>query len=249
MLTFLRLPFAFVLLPVLALSAAAQAPTHIPLSDEQIRELVVHRLADHVLPDAGAIYVSVTNRVVTLRGTVGSVWVKDEALNEALQVDDVETIVSDLSVTRGVSDAAIREQIDERLYRYVFYSIFDAVDARVKDGVVDLQGIVSEDFRGDAIADMVARVPGVVKVNNAVRVVDASRSDDRLRIEVATQLYRTPMFWGYGLMISPPIHVVVESGHVTLVGTVAQAVERERAEHIVRAVAGVRDVDNRLVVK
>lgn len=241
---------ATVLLGLLAAAPArAQAPTHIPLTDEQIRELVVHRLADHVLPDLGAIYVSVKDRVVTLRGTVGSVWIKDEALKQTLQIDDVSTIVSDLSVTRGVSDGAIRDEIGKRLYRYVFYSIFDAVEFTVKDGVVNLQGLASEDFRAEAIADMVARIPGVVKVANDIKVVDASRGDDRIRTEVATELYRTPMFWGYGLMTSPPIHVVVEGGHVTLVGTVSQAVERERAEHIAGAVPGVRDVDNRLAVK
>jgi len=46
--------------------------------------------------------------------------------------------------------------------------------------------------------------------------------------------------------VNPPIHVVVENGHVTLAGVVNSEVERRKAETVARATFGVLGVTNSL---
>lgn len=68
------------------------------------------------------------------------------------------------------------------------------------------------------IGDLVARVPGVRAVDNKISTLPVSRFDDELRVAIASRIYRDPLFWVYAIHVNPPIHVVVENGHVTLTG-------------------------------
>jgi hypothetical protein len=54
------------------------------------------------------------------------------------------------------------------------------------------------------------------------------------------------MFWNYAIQVNPPIHVVVENGHVTLTGAVNSEIERRKAETVARTTFGVFSVDNQL---
>jgi hyperosmotically inducible protein len=56
------------------------------------------------------------------------------------------------------------------------------------------------------------------------------------------------MFESYALQVPPPIHIVVENGHVTLTGAVGTEVERVKAGFTAREVFGVMSVDNELKV-
>jgi hypothetical protein len=58
--------------------------------------------------------------------------------------------------------------------------------------------------------------------------------------------YRDPLFWNYAIQVNPPVHVVVDNGHVTLTGVVNSEVERRQAETIARTTPGVFSVDNKL---
>ena len=53
------------------------------------------------------------------------------------------------------------------------------------------------------------------------------------------------MFSNYAIQVNPPIHVVVENGHVTLTG-VNSEVERRQAETVARTTFGVFSVENQL---
>jgi len=71
-------------------------------------------------------------------------------------------------------------------------------------------------------------VTGVQKINNQIKTLPVSISDDQLRYTVARQIYGDPMFWNYAIQVNPPIHIVVENGRVTLTGVVASEVERRK---------------------
>ena len=66
------------------------------------------------------------------------------------------------------------------------------------------------------IGNLVARLPGVREVDNKISTLPVSTCDDQLRVSIARQIYRDPMFWNYAIQVNPPIHIVVENGHVTL---------------------------------
>ena len=56
--------------------------------------------------------------------------------------------------------------------------------------------------------------------------------DDELRYRIARAIYSNAAFWHYASMAYPPIHIVVESGKVTLAGVVNSNVERMLARSL-----------------
>jgi osmotically-inducible protein OsmY len=78
-------------------------------------------------------------------------------------------------------------------------------------------------------------------------VLPESQSDDRLRVTIANAIYRDDAFINYS-MVDPPIHVIVNRGHVTLTGFVRAEMERFKAESIARSVSGVLAFENKVQI-
>jgi hyperosmotically inducible periplasmic protein len=144
------------------------------------------------------------------------------------------------------SDEMIANDIASQVRQYVFYTIYDDVEGAVHDGVVTLTGKVTMPYKASEIAKLVARVPGVREVDNKIETLPVSMFDDQLRSAIASQIYRDPLFWNYAIQVNPPIHVVVQGGHVTLKGVVNSEVERRTAESKARSTTGVFSVKNEL---
>ena len=231
-----------VLLWAVSASTAAQRA----ISDEAIGRLITQRLLDK---DIARVSVAVASGVVTLRGTVPTLWVKQRAIEEAGRVDDVISVVSELTVPRGESDERIAEEVAQRLQRYVFFTIFDDADVNVHSGVVTLSGRVTMPFKAEAFVDLAAHVRGVQEVRNEVRTLPTSLFDDQLRYAVARAIYGDSLFSRYAIDTSPPVHIIVEHGNVTLTGVVGSEVERRTAEAIARGTFSVMSVTNKLRVE
>ncbi len=118
-------------LATLSSPAWALQQRHVP-SDTEIRQLVEHRLSEK---EIAGVNVGVADRVVTLRGTVLSLWARNEAVEQAYKTDGVQEVVSELTIASGEADAVIAEQIATRIRRYVFFTIFDDAEVEVDRGV------------------------------------------------------------------------------------------------------------------
>lgn len=228
---------------VLLAGPVAAAEQHTVLTDQQIQGQVEHRLSEK--PVAG-VTVAVRNRVVTLTGIVASVWAKNEAVEQARRVHDVESVVSQMTIARGESDQTTADEIAKRVRRYVFYTIFDDVTGTVNDGMVTLKGRVTMPYKAQEIGELASRVHGVQDVLNEIGTLPVSTFDEQLRYVIAAGIYRDPLFWNYAIQVNPPLHIVVEHGRVTLTGVVHSEVERRKAEIIARGAFGVFSVDNQL---
>lgn len=226
-------------------AALASDKHHVPLMDSQIKAQVEHKISEL---DLGSSHVSVAVKdgVVTLSGTVPSLWLKEEAIDRARKSDDVTSVVSDLSVMKAESDDALANEVADKVRRYVFYTVYDDVEGNVHDGTVTLTGTVTAPYKAGEIANLVARVHGVREIDNKIKTAPVSTFDDQLRFTIASRIYRDPLFWNYAIQANPPIHVVVENGHVTLTGVVNSEVERRKAESIARTTFGSFTVDNKL---
>jgi osmotically-inducible protein OsmY len=233
---------ALVVLVAVSTNATAQRAA----SDEAIGRLVTERLMDEDITSVG---VSVASGIVTLRGSVPTLWIKQRAIEEAGKVDDVVSVYSRLTVPRGESDERIAAQVAQRLRRYVFFTIFDDADIEAHDGVITLTGRVTMPYKAEAFADLAAHVPGVQDVRNEVRTLPVSLFDDQLRYAVARGIYGDSLFSRYALEANPPVHIIVERGNVTLTGVVFSEVERRKAEAIARGTFSVMSVTNKLRVE
>ncbi|MGH9196818.1 MAG: BON domain-containing protein, partial [Acidimicrobiia bacterium] len=209
---------------------------------------VEHKLSELDISELN-VQVRVQNGVVTLTGTVPSAWAKKEIIDKARRVDDVQSVVSELSVRTAESDRSIGEQVAKNIRRYVFYSIFDDVEIRVNNGIVTLTGRVTSPHKASEIAALASRAPGAQEVKNEIQVLPVSGFDDQLRYAIASQIYQDPMFWNYAIQVDPPIHIIVENGRVTLTGVVNSEMEKRKAEIIARGTFGVFGVENKLRVE
>ena len=139
----------------------------------------------------------------------------------------------------------IFRDVSNQVLRYSRFTIFDSVHANVDEGVVTLTGKVTMPFKSTDIEKRVARVDGVRQVHNKIEVLPVSIWDDELRHTIARSIYGNSSFWNYAAMVNPPIHVVVERGHVTLEGVVNNNVERMLARSLASH-SGAFSVTNKL---
>jgi hyperosmotically inducible protein len=122
--------------------------------------------------------------------------------------------------------------VQKQVLRYPHFTIFDSVMAQVDQGVVTLSGKVTMPYKRQDIERRVAKVDGVRTVRDQITVLPVSQFDDQLRWGIARAIYGNPAFIGYGSMVNPPIHVIVEHGRVTLEGVVRSNVDRMVARSI-----------------
>jgi len=142
-------------------------------------------------------------------------------------------------------DLQVFNDVSKAVNRYAYFTIFDDVNAQVKDGVVTLTGKVTMPYKRDEIEKRVAKVDGVRAVRDRVTMLPVSKSDDRLRVQIARTIYSNPALWNYRLGPNPSIHVIVEHGHVTLTGVVLSNADRQIARSLVTQF-GVMTVKNDL---
>jgi osmotically-inducible protein OsmY len=213
-------------------------------SDSQINAEVHRQLArlDRV---AAHLTVDVRNGVVMLSGDVATLWIKEEAIRRSLKIDGVQSLEADLVIPRAENDAALGREVAKRIREYDRYTVYDSLEGRVRDGRVLLAGAVTEDKKSADIVERIAKVRGVQAIDNRLVILPASESDDRLRVVIATAIYRDEAFTNYS-MVDPPVHVIVNNGHVQLVGFVRSQIELIKAESIARSVFGVLAVENRV---
>jgi hyperosmotically inducible protein len=129
-------------------------------------------------------------------------------------------------------DVRLAEDIGRSIVGYTRLTIFDDINATVENGMVVLTGKVTMPYKKIDMEKRIAKIDGVHGVRNDISVLPVSRFDDDLRYRVSRAIYGNPSFWNYAAMANPPIHIIVEGGHVTLAGVVNSNVERMLARSL-----------------
>jgi len=150
-----------------------------------------------------------------------------------------------LASTPDRKDLQVFNDISAKVNSYTQFTIFDDVNAGLKDGVVTLTGKVTMPYKREAIEKRVADIAGVSRVENKISVLPVSSFDDELRLRIARAIYGNSSFWNYASMANPPIHIIVEHSRVTLTGVVNSEVERALARSLATRF-GVMSVTNNL---
>ena len=195
------------------------------------------------------ITVAVSDGVVTLTGEVQHLYGRTQAVTIAGKVKDVKSVVDQLAFETGISDVSVAEGVAREVRSYPRFGVFDDISVRARNGSVELMGAVTDPSKARDIEQRIMRVPGVHEVKSSIVVLATSPGDDQIRYLTANRLYGDPMFEQYASMSNPPIHIIVDRGHVTLTGAVGTQMEKQKAEMIARGVFGVFSVTNRLFVE
>lgn len=143
------------------------------------------------------------------------------------------TVMAATNDTNGAyTDPQIADKVAHEMRMYSRYTIWDNIAVRVREGDVELTGQVSQPFKKADLGRLAQSVPGVRSVTNQLEVLPTSFFDDRLRLQIARAVYRDPVLSRYAIQSVPPIHIIVDNGHVTLEGVVNNQMEKN--------VAGIR---------
>lgn len=243
-----RIPFvvAVVFAAAGAAVAASSGVRQASPADAGIERRINDTLSDE--DDLRGIRATVRAGAVTLRGEAPSVGARTEAARVAAGAVGVRSIVDEMTIARVEDDRVTATRVAEQVRNYPRFTIFDHADIGVNRGVVTLFGKVTEPIKATELARRASRVLGVQEVLNQIETLPASTSDDGLRAELADRIYRHPFLEQYGRMRHPPIHIIVERGHVTLTGAVGSSNDRQTAGSVANGVFGVLSVENRLMV-
>lgn len=142
----------------------------------------------------------------------------------------------------------LEHQVYHTLMMLPYVTVFDNLDFRVDGTTVYLSGEVRMPSLKSDAESAVKHTEGVTRVVDNIRVLPLSPFDNRIRAEE----YRA--VFGYGGMgryvagIHPSVRIIVDNGHVTLVGQVASAMDKNIAGIRANGVGGVFSVQNDLQV-
>lgn len=153
-------------------------------------------------------------------------------LNKLLFIGATLVLSASLASAEDRKDLQIFKDISTGVNRYTHFTVFDDLNASVKDGEVTLTGKVTMPYKRDDLEKLVAKVDGVRQVTNQITVLPVSSFDEDLRYRIARAIYGNSSFWDYASMPNPPIHIIVEHSRVTLTGVVQSEVERTLARSI-----------------
>jgi hyperosmotically inducible protein len=150
--------------------------------------------------------------------------------------------------TNGSLPQDLTEQVRHELVMIPYYNVFDDLNFRVDNGVVTLSGEVTQPVVKDDAERSVKHLAGVTQVINNIRVLPLSPMDNRIRMAEYRSIYGFGGLYRYGMGTQPSIHIIVENGHVTLVGVVDRQVDKDTANIRANLVPGVFSVTNDLRV-
>jgi len=144
----------------------------------------------------------------------------------------------------------IYKEVRHELVMLPYYGVFDNLSYKVDpDGTVTLLGQVARPTLKSDAENVVKRIEGVEKVVNNIEVLPTSFNDDRIRRAAYRAIYGNSVLSQYQLRAVPPIHIIVNNGHITLEGVVARQMDKQIAGIQANSVQGAFSVTNNLVVE
>ena len=130
---------------------------------------------------------------------------------------------------RPLSQEQIVKKVRKELVTLPWYGVFDNLSYKVEGDTVTLYGhVVRPTTRSDA-ARRVAQIPGITRVVNQIEVLPLSNFDDEIRERVYNSVFSTGGLYRYAMGANPSIHIIVNRGHVTLEGVVANKMDKQLA--------------------
>lgn len=150
--------------------------------------------------------------------------------------------------TPNPDEQRITKEVRHELVMLPFYSLFDDLEFSVNGDTVTLLGSVTRPTLKSDAENVVKRIEGVNKVDNQIRVLPPSPMDDRIRTAVAREVSNQGGLFRYFMGAVPSIHIIVDSGHVTLKGFVNNEADKTQARMAANRVPGVFSVNDELQV-
>jgi len=143
----------------------------------------------------------------------------------------------------------LRDAVRHELVMLPYYSVFDNLEYKVDNVTVTLYGEVTRPVLKSDAGNVVKHLAGVTDVVNNIKVLPLSPFDNRIRAAEYRAIFGFSNLYRYAMGANPSVHIIVENGHVTLKGVVANEADRNLAYIRANGVPGVFSVTNDLLIK
>ena len=147
------------------------------------------------------------------------------------------------------SGRTIEENVKRKILRLPRYEVFDQIGFRVDGSTITLFGKVRNAINKSDAEKSVEDVPGVTRVINKIEILPVGRFDETIRRDLYRRLSNTGGLSRYLWHVNPPVRLIVERGHVTLEGTVANRGDYRLMNIMANGVPNVFSVTNNLVIE
>jgi hyperosmotically inducible protein len=149
----------------------------------------------------------------------------------------------------GRAGDRITREVRHELVMLPYYGVFDNLAYKVDGSTVTLIGQVTRPTLKSDAEKVVKDIEGVDKVDNQIKVLPLSSTDDQIRIAAYRSIFGHPGLDRYAMQAVPPIHIIVDNGRVTLEGVVANQADKDQAAIRASSVPGTFGVTNNLRVE
>ena len=156
--------------------------------------------------------------------------------------------VSAQSFTDTKSARTIEQQVYKKILRLPRYEVFDNIKFSVDGGTVTLFGKVRNGINKSDAKNVVKSIPGVTKVVNNIEILPPSGFDESIRRNLYRTLSNSGGLSRYLWPVNPSVRLIVDGGHVTLEGFVANKGDYNMMNILANGVSGVFSVTNNLVI-
>lgn len=182
---------------------------------------------------------SVSEGIVTLKGSVGNLLAKNRATELASTIRGVRSIVNQLSVIPVmIPDDDLKNNIEEALRDDPATDSWE-INSTVSGGTVVLTGIVESFAEKNLTETVAASVSGVKAIENNITVADTGeRLDSEIKKDIIGKIKNDVHSDVYNL------DVTVNNGNVTLKGVTGSSFEKSRATADAFMIRGVKSVED-----
>ncbi len=148
------------------------------------------------------------------------------------------------------TEQGIERKVFKEILSLPYYGVFDSISFKVENGVVYLYGNVVQPTTKSQAQRYVQGIQGVTEVVNTINVLPYSSFDDRIRSSIVREFDRN----GGGLYrylqgTNPSMRIIVNNGHVSLEGYVANRGDYNLANILANGVSGTFSVKNNLIIE
>lgn len=146
------------------------------------------------------------------------------------------------------STRVMENQVRKSILKLPRYEVFDSIHYRVDGNTVTLTGKVRNAINRSDAEGTVKHIPGVARVINNIEVLPVGSMDESIRVRLYNTLARSGGLSRYLWTVNPSVRLVVDRGHVSLEGFVANRGDYNAMNVLAHGVSGVFSVSNNLII-
>lgn len=146
------------------------------------------------------------------------------------------------------STSAVEQQVFKKILRLPYYEVFDHIGFKLDGETVTLYGKVRNARNRKDAEVYVEDVPGVARVINNIEILPLGSFDESIRRNLYRRLANTGGLSRYLWPVNPSVRLIVDGGHITLEGYVANKGDYNTMNILAHGISNVFSVTNNLVI-